>query len=132
MPTITRYFIKAAMIYFVVGMAMGFVITAQSLLNLPISILILNPTYLHMLVVGWITQLIFGVAYWMFPKYSKEKPRGNERLGWAIFVLLNGGLFLRVIAEPLTIGWLLPIAAVTEWVAVLLFIIAVWPRVKER
>ncbi len=132
MPTITRYFIKAAMVHFVIGLLMGFLITARSLLNLPTSILILNPTYLHLLVVGWITQLIFGVAYWMFPKYSKEKPRGDERVGWAIFALLNGGLLLRVVGEPLSIGALLPIAAVLQFIAVWLFIIAVWPRVKER
>ncbi len=132
MPTITRYFIKAAMIYFVIGLLMGFLISARTLLNLPVSILILNPTYLHLLVVGWITQLIFGVAYWMFPKYSKEKPRGDERLGWGIFILLNSGLLLRVVGEPLNIGWLLPIAAVLQFIAIWMFIIAVWPRVKER
>ena len=132
MPAITRYFIKAAMIYFVIGLFMGFLISTRVLLNLPATILILNPTYLHLLVVGWITQLIFGVAYWMFPKYSKDKPRGDERLGWLIFGSLNAGLLLRVIGEPLNIGWLLPIAAVLQFVAVWLFILAVWPRVKER
>ena len=25
-------------------------------------------TYLHLLVVGWITQIIFGVAFWLFPR----------------------------------------------------------------
>jgi len=28
----------------------------------------LFPVYIHLLVFGWLTQLIFGVIYWMFPK----------------------------------------------------------------
>jgi hypothetical protein len=132
MPAITRYFIKAAMLYFAAGLLTGFLISARTLLNLPAALTAMTPTYLHMLVVGWITQLIIGVAYWMFPKFSKESPRGDERVGWAIFILLNVGLLLRVIGEPLNIGWLLPISAIMQFFAVWLFIIVVWPRVKER
>ena len=132
MPTITRYFIKAAMLYFGGGLLTAFLISAQKLFNLPAVLLSMTPTYLHMLVVGWITQLIIGVAYWMFPKFSKEAPRGDERVGWAIFILLNIGLLLRVIGEPFSIGWMLPISAILQFFAIWLFIIAVWPRVKER
>jgi len=132
MPAITRYFIKAAMLYFAGGLLTGFLISARTFFNLPAALTAMTPTYLHMLVVGWITQLIIGVAYWMFPKFSKESPRGDERVGWAIFVLLNVGLLLRVIGEPLNIGWMLPISAILQLFAVWLFIIVVWPRVKER
>lgn len=132
MPTLTRYFIKAAMLYFVVGLFMGFLVTARALLNLPTTVLAFNATYLHLLVVGWITQLIFGVAYWMFPKFTKEKPRGDERIGWGIFICLNIGLTLRAIGEPFNIGWMLPISAVFQFIAVWFFILAIWPRVKER
>jgi hypothetical protein len=34
------------------------------------------PVYLHLFMIGWVTQMIFGVAYWMFPRVSKENPRG--------------------------------------------------------
>ena len=132
MPTITRYFIKAAMLYFGLGLLTGFLVSAQPLFNLPRVLLSMTPTYLHMLVVGWITQLIIGIAYWMFPKFSKEAPRGDERVGWAIFVLLNVGLVLRIIGEPFAIGWMLPISAVLQLFAIWMFIIVVWPRVKER
>lgn len=50
--------------------------------------------------VGWVTQMIFGVIYWMFPIITRAQPRGNERLGWAVYILLNVGLLLRVIYEP--------------------------------
>ncbi|MCA0456932.1 MAG: cbb3-type cytochrome c oxidase subunit I [Chloroflexi bacterium] len=132
MPTITRYFIKTAMLYFAFGLLLGFLISARSLLNLPSFIANMNPTYLHLLVVGWITQLIIGVAYWMFPKFSKAEPRGDERVGWAIYALLNIGLLLRAVGEPFQIGWLLPISAILQFFAVWMFVIVIWPRVKER
>ncbi len=132
MPTITRYFIKAAMLYFVGGLLTGFLISARTVLNLPAVLTAMSPTYLHMLVMGWITQLIIGIAYWMFPKFSKESPRGDENIGWIIWWLLNVGLLLRVIGEPLHIGWMLPISALMQLFAVWLFIIVIWPRVKER
>ncbi len=89
--------------------------------------------------VGWVAQLIFGIVFWMFPHYSKEKPRGDERLGWLVFWLLNLGLLLRVIGEPAQAispqpiwGWALALSAVFQWLAGLFFVINTWGRVKER
>ena len=58
------------------------------------------PTYLHLVTVGWLTNLIFGVAFWMFPRYTAESPRGSDALGWASYAGLNAGLLLRLIGEP--------------------------------
>jgi hypothetical protein len=88
---------------------------------------------------GWVTQLIFGVAYWMFPKYSKELPHGHEGVWVAIFWLFNLGLALRVIGEPLHLlrpealwAWLTELSAVLQWLAGMAFVIIMWRRVKER
>ncbi|MBZ0304883.1 MAG: hypothetical protein K8I82_02325, partial [Anaerolineae bacterium] len=83
------------------------------------------------------TQLIFGVALWMFPKYSKEKPRGSENLAWTTYLFLNVGLLLRLIGEPLTAlnyqtGWMLAVSAVLQLIAGWVFVINTWGRVKER
>ncbi len=139
MPRLTRYFIKAALIYFVLGLLIGVLLVAGSVIRVPPQVAALFPVYLHVLVVGWITQLIAGVAYWMFPKYSKESPRGNERLSWGVFMLINVGLVLRIIAEPLvstqpgsSIGWLLVVSALCQLLAGWGFVFNIWTRVKER
>lgn len=95
------------------------------------------PTLLHLLVVGWLTQLIFGVAHWMFPRHTAEAPRGNERLMRMAWVALNLGLLLRVIGEPRAIlghdaAPLLPLAAALQFLAAVLFVVNTWPRVKAR
>jgi peptidoglycan biosynthesis protein MviN/MurJ (putative lipid II flippase) len=58
----------------------------------------------------------------MFPKFSKELPRGSNQLAVAACVLLNFGLILRIVAEPLqachpvrTLGWLFVLSAVAQW-----------------
>src|SRR5690606_14282476 len=139
MPRLTRYFIRAALVYLVLGLLVGVLLVAGSVIPVPPQVATLFPVYLHLLVVGWITQLIAGVAYWMFPKYSKESPRGNERLSWGVFILLNVGLVLRIIAEPLVsgqpggvMGWLLAVSAVCQLLAGWGFVFNIWTRVKER
>ncbi len=99
----------------------------------------LFPVYIHLLVFGWLTQLIFGVVYWMFPKYSNQLPRGREALSWITYGTLNIGLILRAIAEPLQtlhgsnlFGTLLVLSAILQWLAGVAFIANTWQRVKEK
>ena len=139
MPAVTRWFIKTSLVCFVAALLVGIALMAQAGLSLPAPVASLGPVYFHLFMVGWITQLIFGVVYWMFPKYSREKPRRSERLAWATFWLLNAGLLLRVVGEPLQAarpeagwGWLLAVSAVLQWLAGLGFVSNTWARVKEK
>ncbi len=140
MPRLARFYAKSALLYLIAALLLGVALEAGPSLRMPGWLASFRSSQLHMLVVGWITQMIFAVAYWMFPKLSLERPRGSEPLGWATFVLLNLGLLLRIWAEPahaqtggsaLT-GWALVISALLQWVAGLLFIINIWGRVRER
>ena len=130
MPTLVIWYVRAAIVHFVLALIAGL------LLVLPTPIPSLRPVYFHLLMVGWVTQLIMGVAYWMFPRHTKENPRGNETLGWATFVLLNLGMLLRLIGEPIVgqaiAGPLLIASAVAQMLAGVLFVVNIWPRVKPR
>jgi hypothetical protein len=137
MPPLTRWFIKTALVYLVAALIAGAIVAARPLLNLPPALAALAPVYVHLLMVGWITQLIFGVVHWMFPKFSKELPRGSDRLAVVVYLLLNAGLLLRVIGEPLQAfqseagwGWLLAVSAVLQWLAGMGFVANTWARVK--
>lgn len=90
----------------------------------------------HLLLVGFLLLLIFGVAFWMFPKVAGQ--RAGREVGWVAFALLNAGLLLRVLAEPLSdhgrggAVWdvLLGVSAVLPALAALAFAVAIWPRVR--
>ncbi len=139
MPRLTHYFIKTALIYLALSLILGAVLAARSAFDLPAELAALSPVFFHLFLVGWVTQLIFGMLFWMLPKYSKEEPRGHEQIVWAAYLLINLGLILRVIGEPLVtwqpawgLGWLLALSAILQLLGGWALIFTAWPRVKER
>jgi hypothetical protein len=139
MPTLTRLYVKTSLVYLVAALLLALVFAVAQATALPPLLAATGPVYFHLFLVGWVTQLIMGIVFWMFPKRSRERPRGNERLAAAVYVLLNVGLVLRVIGEPARAvsptalwGWLLAVSALLQWVAGIGFVANTWGRVKER
>ncbi len=136
MPTSTRWFIKSGVIYFILGILLA------SLSELPqfsgkISLL---PVYWHMLVIGWITQLIIGVSVWMFPRKYRDRKKRESLLVWGSFWCLNSGLLIRFISEPLIplsgSEILLPgaviLSSLLQVMAFVLYATEIWPRLQNR
>lgn len=134
MPKVTRWFVKTSFLHLAFALLLGIL---QTLPNWRAAALL--PSYLHLLVFGWLTQLIFGIAIWMLPKFSNEHPRGYEWLNWLTYGSLNLGLVLRFGFEPLQVAswnnWravFLVFAAFLHWLSCLIFIAQAWVRVKGR
>jgi hypothetical protein len=139
MPTLTRLYVKTSLVYLVAALLLGLVYVLVQATTLPPLLAAAGPVYLHLFLVGWVTQLIMGIVFWMFPKWRKEQPRGNERLAAVVYGLLNIGLLLRVVGEPARAvspaalwGWLLAMSALLQWLAGIGFVTNTWGRVKER
>lgn len=139
MPRITRIYIKTSLVYLLATLLVAVGLTLRAMNWLPAAVGFMTPVYYHLLMVGWITQLIFGIIFWMFPKESHDRPRGSETMAWAVFVLLNFGLILRTIAEPMAStspapiwGVTLIVSALSLWLAGVLFVLNTWRRAKER
>ena len=77
MPRITRVFVKTALAYFVAALVVGVLLAVRPFAPALDALSGLWPVYWHLFMVGWVTQLIVGIAYWMFPKFSREQPRGS-------------------------------------------------------
>lgn len=140
MPTFVRFYIKTALGFFLLSLLIGVLIVGQPLLHLPGFVASSFPTYLHLFVVGWITQLIFGVSIWMFPAPEHGGRYGHEKLVWTIYWTLNVGLLLRLFGEPgkqllgvsLIVNWTLILSALLQWIAGLLYAYHIWGRVKGK
>ncbi len=139
MPKLSRWFVKGGLLYFVAALllAVGDAIWAWG--GAHYDPRVLYPVFLHFFMVGWVAQLIFGVAHWMFPRRSKEAPRGDERVAWGVFVALNAGLLMRGIAEPaFTLSpapiWsgMLFLSGVFQLAAAILFTGLLWPRIRGK
>lgn len=134
MPLISRTFIKAGMVFFVLSLV------AALIMEIDIAALpAIMPLFWHMLMVGWITQIIFGVSIWMFPGRNREEGFKAQKWGWLTFLFLNAGLVLRIISEPLVSTsaseiWklLLVGSALLQFVAGVTYLIEMWPRIMSK
>ena len=131
MSRLSRWFIRTALVYLLLALVAGVWQAAPARLA-GIS----WPSYVHLLTLGWLTQLIFGVAHWMFPRPPTASRRG-EVLGWTTYWLLNVGLVLRVAGESFpalghTRAPLLAVSAALQLATGLLFVVNTWPRVRGR
>lgn len=140
MPRPVRFFIKTGLAFFVFAMLLALGMVAQPVLSLPSIFNSLMPTYLHLFMVGWITQMIFGVSIWMFPSPESGGRYGNESVIWGIYWTLNVGLLLRFVAEPgnlifqgsFLIDFGLVLSALLQWVSALLYTYHIWGRVRGK
>lgn len=137
MPPLTRWFIRTALVYLVLSLLTGVFAAGDPILQLPNPLAGLMPLYFQLLTVGWITQLIFGIAYWMFPISSREDPRGSPRLGWIAYISLNAGLVISSVAEVGNVldafpalPWATGLAHLLQLVAAVAFVTNTWKRIK--
>ena len=137
MPTLTRWYIKTALGWLVVALGAGVGLQA-GIASIELRAR-LWPVYLHVITIGWLTGLVFGVAWWLFPRPGKDMS-DRTPLGWTSYLLLNAGLLGRVVAEPL-VGtarpgdWeavVLALAALAQLGGVTMFAMVIWPRVRSR
>jgi len=138
MPPLARVFVKAAFVYFVAAFLLGALMMLDRWLSFSRWLKVVYYSQLHLLMVGWITHLAIGVAYWMFPRFRRSpQPRGSDTLAWAVFVCLNAGLLLRFLLEPLYLmgpqSWLaalLAISGVLQAAAALGLGWLIWKRIR--
>lgn len=132
MPAPSRAFVRTGLTWLTLGLTLGL---ALALHPFPGGWFV----YLHLLTVGWITNLIFGVALWIFPRQRPPHPYGHPGLAWAVYGALNGGLLLRGVAEPMWSagqqepwGALLALSGSLMVAAGVGFAWVLWPRVRGR
>jgi hypothetical protein len=151
MPATSRMFIKGSVVYLSIGALLGAILLINRWLPLGPQVPLLKPSHVVILVSGWLTQLILGVAWWLFPPLDiglrpnapaparrGQDQRGSEPLLWATFVLLNTGILLQAIFSPLY-GWtqlgffdfLSGISGLFLLAAAVAFVVNMWRRVRE-
>lgn len=134
MPLIARVFLKSGLIFFLGALLLGIALQVETL-----AFPALAPLFWHMLMLGWITQIIMGVSLWMFPHRKKVESFKNQCWAWFAYLFLNSGLILRIISEPLILTstyevWkvFVVLSAILQFFAVLFYALEIWPRVISK
>ncbi len=141
MDRVSIVYTRAALVWLVAGVALGALMLSDDLIPGDWR-LWFAPTHGHMLFVGWFLQFAIGVGYWLLPrKRNTTLPYGyNERAAMTGLVLLNLGLGIRVVAEPLgragydnTVQDLaLAASSLLQLAAVLIIASQIWKRLIPR
>ncbi|MGE5223755.1 MAG: hypothetical protein ACM3PY_15060, partial [Omnitrophica WOR_2 bacterium] len=93
------------------------------------------PAHIEALLMGWVVQLILGMAFWILPRFGTGARRGNVKAAWAALILLNAGIWLVVsgplFQEPTLAAWIPFLGRLAECSAALAFALHAWPRIKS-
>ena len=86
MSRLTILFIKSSLIYFAVAVLVGLDITFM-----PGHLGSMMPVHAHLMLLGWITMMIYGVAYHILPRFSAS-PLYSDKMANVQFYLAHIGL----------------------------------------
>lgn len=128
MPRQTVWFVRASLVYLLVGFTIGALILAQKGIPYDANVWLLLPLHMEFLLLGWLLQLVLGMAFWIFPRFGVGAPRGRESLIWVSFALLNAGIVLA--ALQLWLPALLLIGRLSEALGVITYMAGSWGRIK--
>ena len=129
MPRLSAWFIRTAMAYLALGITFGALLLWNKGLPIHPSIWRLLPVHIEFVLVGWTLQLIYGIAFWILPRWRSW--RGNETPVWIAFWLLNCGIWLVALSQSL--GWdpiWLLAGRLAEIASAVAFSVNAWPRTK--
>jgi hypothetical protein len=131
MPRLSVWFIRTALLHFLLGFTFGMLLLMNKGVLISPLLWRLLPLHIEMLFVGWTIQLAMGVAFWILPRLIFGPPRGNERLLWIVYALLNSGVLLAGLGQILNWPTSIVLAGrVCEALAVFGFVSQAWLRVK--
>jgi len=133
MPTLSTYFVRLALVHLALGFTIGAFMLANKGVTFAPWLWRLRSAHIEVLLVGWLIQLVLGVAFWIAPRFWQEPVRGNVTGAWLALVLLNIGVWVVAISTYLVLSPALIVAGrVLEASAVVSFAWHLWPRIVSR
>lgn len=130
MPKLSVWMVRASLVCMGIGFLFGSLILHHKGIPIyPWTWLLLNP-HVELMIYGWTMQFVMGVAFWILPRFSGEGRYGKSYLGWVSFALLNIGLVLITSDSWFLLGYLATSGRVLTLLAVIAFVVMMWPRVK--
>lgn len=138
MHSLVRRYIKTAIAFLVLGLAIGtrILIRREIFLQTPGPYEVSAHT--HALLVGFVMMMILGVALWLFPRAERGEQQYDPRLAAAAYWLLTVGTAVRVAGELARSSfgsmWLrsaIVVGGLAQFAGIALFFFTMWPRIRS-
>ena len=137
MYTLVRRFIKTGVGFLLLGLALGlWMLVRRELFGIwPDPYLV--SAHAHVVLVGFVFFLIFGVALWLFPRPRREDQRYRPEFAEVTYWLLLAGTIVRFLAEASRawidapeLGWAVVGGAAAQVAAMGLYFWTMWTRIR--
>jgi len=136
--SLVRRFIKTAVAFLVLGLAIG----TRILLRRELQLGPANPyevsAHTHAILVGFVMMMILGVALWLFPRAERGDQQYDPRLAAAAYWLITLGTAVRVAGElareysdSLWLRWSVVAGGLAQFLGILVFFFTMWPRIRS-
>lgn len=133
MPPLSRLFVRTALVYLLLGFTVGALLLAHKGVPFYPALWRWRPAHVDFLLIGWIVQMVMGVAFWIAPRFWRPPSRGNEMGARLAYVFLNLGVWLVVLGTAVTAQPVLVLAGrLGEVGAAVAFALHLWPRIVPR
>jgi uncharacterized integral membrane protein len=136
MTPLVRLYVKTSFVFLLLGLILGGYVTVQvNLLGRGVPWPLIT-AHVHLLLVGFLLTLVFGIATWMFPRPARDDARYRPWLGWLVYWLLTASTAVRVLGEIGAVAAgtrgspLAALGGLGQLAAGILFVVNVWTRVR--
>ena len=126
MEPFVRRFIRASLLWLATGILIGI-----SMAFWPFEATVYRPAHVHANLLGFVSMMIFGVAYHVIPRFSGN-PLYSRQLPVLHLVLANLGLTMLVggwigrVTWPIGGSWAIRFGATSSAIGAFLFILNIW------
>jgi hypothetical protein len=136
MTPLVRLYVKTSFVSLLLGLGLGAYITFQVNVAGRAVAWPLITAHVHLLLVGFLLMLVFGVATWMFPRPARDDARYRPWLAWLVYGVLAASTVVRTLGELAAAvagtrgSWLAALGGLGQLVAALAFVVNMWSRVR--
>jgi len=136
--SLVRRYIKTAIAFLVLGLAIGTRILIRREIYLRPPDLYEVSAHTHAILVGFVMMMILGVALWLFPRAERGEQQYDPRLATAAYWLLTIGTAVRVASElaraysaALWLRSIVVTGGLAQFAGIALFFFTMWPRIRS-
>ena len=136
MTPLVRLYVKTSFAFLLLGLILGGYITVEvNLLGRAVAWPLIT-AHVHLLLVGFMLMLVFGVATWMFPRPARDGGRYRPGLAWLVYWLLTASTLARVLGELAAAAAgtrgssLAALGGLGQLAAAIVFVANMWTRVR--
>jgi heme/copper-type cytochrome/quinol oxidase subunit 1 len=135
--SLVRRYIKTAIVFLALGIALGGWMLLRRELRGVFPTQYETSAHTHLIFVGFVMEMICGVALWLFPRPRKDDARYSPRVAETAYWLLTVGTAIRAASELVresVIGsatrWVVIGAGLAQIGGIALFFYTMWSRIR--